>query len=272
MGLTSQEPIVKTVSGPKGERGETGPKGESIVGPKGDKGDKGEKGDKGDTGITQFSALNQEQINNLVSQLATYPEARGPAGPVGQTGPAGPKGDDGATFTYSDNNDFKNWLKGQTLWCADGSCVAPSNNNSIGEINTITSNANNFLTLNSTNNTQLRLTGNGVEINNSSGGSKPLYTNIVQGSNNRGLELKNENTNINIISNDINLNTPNNSGNIISRGHSKISGDIYIDGRIFLKKGNQWIGTYIEGDNLQLHKYNAPNGQDHAGRINFQNP
>lgn len=218
MGFTSQEPIIKSVSGPKGDKGDRGDVG--PIGPKGDKGDRGDAGPKGDTGITQFSALNTEQINNLVSQLATYPQARGQAGPSGAKGEKG----DTATFAFATDTSFTPWLKGQTLWCADGTCTHPTvNGGSLKEVNNITSNGSNDLTLNATNNTQLQMKGDGVYSNKpltaTNLNSPLIYTNTVQGSGNNGLELKNNTNNINIIESDINLNTPNGTGNIRLRGY-----------------------------------------------------
>lgn len=129
---------------------------------------------------------NQYKINNQTVLLATAGTA---VSTVSST--------TASTFKYDTDTDFKLWLnvyqKGNSMWCADGTCIAP------GDI--------------------------GVKFSKSDATlPSRVYTNKVQGTNNTGLTLQNNLSEISLpASGDINLNTTSGIGNIYARGKIDIT-------------------------------------------------
>lgn len=89
------------------------------VGPLGPQGLKGDKGDKGDSGTVGWNDFNEPQKLELVNKLKNFPEFKGPKGDQGEKGE---KGDVGSI----DSDANKAFLRGNSLWCADGElCKVP---------------------------------------------------------------------------------------------------------------------------------------------------
>lgn len=113
--------------GPVGPKGEVGPIG--PVGPVGPKGETGPVGPKGETGKISWASLDPSEKTELQGNFFTK-AFEAPSFVSALTGAA----DTPAPWYSSTDSAFRKWVQGQTLWCADGTCVLP-NGKRVGGMN-----------------------------------------------------------------------------------------------------------------------------------------
>lgn len=111
--------------GPPGPPGRDGKDGRSgIDGKDGLPGKDGLKGESGTVGWNDFSEI---QKLDLINKLKVFPEFKGPQGVDGKPGAEGKQGPEGKAGLGYDTEQSKGYLKGVTMWCADGElCNLPA--------------------------------------------------------------------------------------------------------------------------------------------------
>ncbi len=201
---------LPNVRGPQGIPGQQGLQG--VPGPRGDKGDKGDTGSIGPQGIKgDVGPIGPQGIKGDTGPIG--PQGikgdTGPQGPQGIPGPIGPQGIKGDDYTSSTATTY---FKKNTVWCADGKCVAPGekiiinqNKNPESELvpgyigndsnwgflqKTYTGGVADYLLLDSSDRTILASNGENVGIRT----SYPTNTLHVATTNNKGITVASEST------------------------------------------------------------------------------
>jgi hypothetical protein len=110
--------------GPTGQPGQPGPTGSA-----GAIGQPGPAGAKGDSGLVGWNDFNEAQKLDLINKLKVFNEFKGGKGDKGDRGEQGAAGAAGLGY---DSDQGKNFLKGTSLWCADGDvCKLPAGKKTI---------------------------------------------------------------------------------------------------------------------------------------------